>query len=99
MERLNNISQLKKGVRFYIVYKDKISGYEFLCVHPHNENYILALDIITQDAPKLYIPTLLGGEVYVGEYDSKFFLKIEIEYHKKEISSLKERINLTPEKK
>ena len=43
MERLTNIEQLKKGVKFYIISGEEIHSYEYLCVHPYNESYILAI--------------------------------------------------------
>ena len=41
-------------------------------MHPHNENYILALNSWTQNGDKLYIPDILKEEYYVGKYDPAF---------------------------
>ena len=90
--KLTDISDLTVGTKFHIVEGDNIETYEFLCVHPHNERYVLAINNTTQDAPKLYIPTLLNSEVYVGEYDNNFFCNLRIEYLKKQIDNVKKRI-------
>ena len=92
MERLTKIEQLKKGVKFHIIRGEEVLSYEYLCVHPNNESYILAIDSISKDAKKMYIKKLLEDiEVYVGEFDTLFFLNKEIEYHQKMINLLKKR--------
>lgn len=89
MERLTNISeQLKSGDKFYLIDGENFHQYEYLCVHPHNRNYILALDYITQDAKKLYINKLLEEKYYVGEYDNAFIKREELKYHQKEVTRL-----------
>lgn len=92
MEKIKNINQLKPGTHFFIVRGDEITGYEYLCVHPHNETYILALNSFTQEGEKHYIPQLLKGEVYVGNYDTKFFTELRIKYYKREIERLEQRL-------
>lgn len=92
MEKLTNIEQLKKGVKFHIIRGEEVLSYEYLCVHPNNESYILAIDGISKDAKKMYTKSLLKEtEVYVGEFDTLFFLNKEIEYHNKMINLLKKR--------
>mgnify|MGYP003592366339 CR=1 FL=1 len=39
----------------------------------------------------MYIKKLLEQEVYIGEYDTLFFLNKRIEYHNKMINLLKKR--------
>ena len=91
MERLTKIEQLKKGVQFHIVDGDNILNYEYLCIHPHNGNYILAIDDTSQDAKKLYTKHLIEREVYIGDFDVSFFRNIEIQYHERMIECIKNR--------
>lgn len=67
-------------------------SYTFLGIHPNNENYVLLLDHITQDAYKKYIPNIIRGEWYVGEYDSNFFCYKKMSHLIKELESIKNRI-------
>lgn len=97
MERLSDIGQLKKGVEIHIIDGDAVINYEYLCVHPHNESYILAIESCSQDARKLYIKSLLDKEVYVGDYDSAFFINKEIEYYERMIKCIKKRYSYNPE--
>lgn len=93
MERLTNISeQLKLGDRFYLIDGENFYQYEYLCVHPHNRNYILAVDYITQDAKKLYINRLLEGKYYVGTLDKTFVKREELKYHQKKTKELSDEL-------
>lgn len=97
MEKLTSINQLKVGEKFYVVSDGKVLGYKFLCVHPENCKYILALDDIEKEGKKLYIPNLIGEtvshpEVYIGEYDSVFMLRIIADYHSGIAERYEERI-------
>jgi len=92
MEKLTSIEQLKPGDKFICINGDEITGYEFLCIHPNNDHYILALNNLTQDGDKLYIPHLLNTNYYLGKYDSDFCDSMLIEYYKKCISDIEQRI-------
>lgn len=94
MEKLTDINQLKRGDRFTHINADGFTEYEFLCIHPHNPAYILAIDGLTQDAPKLYINDIVkeNSGYYVGKYDSEFVTKKRIELLKERISRLENRI-------
>lgn len=89
MEKLTSIDQLTTGVMLYIFNDGKKTGYEFLCVHPTNYKYILALDDTEREGKKLYIPYLLGetasapDAVYIGKYDRTVYLEYKVSYHKK----------------
>ena len=63
MEKLTSIEQLKPGNKFIRIAGDEITGYEFLCIHPNNDHYILALNNLTQHGDKIYIPHLLNGNI------------------------------------
>lgn len=73
MERFKDLSQLHEGCTIMkIAEGGKLECSDFLMVHPNNEDYILALDSITQNANKIYIPKMIEEEYYVGKYDPAF---------------------------
>lgn len=90
MKRLLKIEQLKKGMQFHVIKGDNVLSYAYLCIHPHNSNYILAIESISQNAIKLYIKTLTDvEEVYIGNYDMKFFINKKIEIYEERLKSLR----------
>lgn len=94
MEKLTDITQLKQGDKFTHIDADGFNEYEFLCVHPHNPSYILAINGLTQDAPKLYVNDILkcNSGYYVGKFDSEFVTKKRIEILKERINHLESRL-------
>lgn len=91
--RLTNIKQLTNGVSFHRITTDgQVISYDFLCIHPHNKNYIIAINRLTANGDKIYTPNLFKEEYWVGEYDSNFFTKKRIEYHERMIKSLKQML-------
>jgi len=84
---VTNVNELTKdGVLFYIVKAGEVTKYRFLCEHPDNSKYILALNGWTGDANKMYLPDLMADIdekcVYIGVYDTAFFNYLDIKYHK-----------------
>lgn len=99
MEKLRTIEQFKAGENFVIINGENVTRYEFLCVHPHNENYILALEKSSMEGRKLYIPNLLGetiyhGEVYIGKYDSILISSRILEWHKRRVAYWEHRLEI-----
>lgn len=93
MERLKNINQLQKGDKFYLIDgSEYLKWYEFLCIHPHNSAYILAIEEWTQNAPKLYINDLLSQPYYIGEFDSSFVKRERLKVLQKEVQELSEEL-------
>lgn len=95
MERIKSINQLKKGDKFYLIDGSSevvTKWYEFLCIHPHNPSYILAIDRLTQDAPKLYINDILGGPYYMGDFDASFVKRERLKKLQQEVSKLSEEL-------
>lgn len=94
MEKLTDISQLKQGDSFIHIDADGFNEYEFLCIHPHNPEYILAIDEWTQNAPKLYIKNIVkeNSGYYFGTYDSNFVTRKRIDFLKERISHLENRL-------
>lgn len=81
MKRITSINDLKQGTKIVHVEDNKnIKYYEFLMVHPHNENYVLLLESLSQNAYKFYIPNIIGD-------DSHFY----IEYTEKEVLELRKK--------
>ena len=73
MERFRDLSQLYKGCDIVKIGEcGRLEFSEFLMVHPNIEGYILALDSITQNANKIYIPKMIEEEYYVGKYVPSF---------------------------
>lgn len=92
MEILTKNEQLTKGTSFNVMDGDKVTSYEYLCVHPHNIGYILAINRLSQNEDKLYISTLLKSSVYVGDYDVEYFINKTIEYLQKIIENSKQML-------
>lgn len=66
MKKITNVKDLKQGQEIIKVTSNfEISYFKFLMIHPHNENYILALNMLA-DAEKIYIPYLY--ESYYTDY-------------------------------
>ena len=75
-----------------LIINGNVSIWEFLMIHPHNANYILALNSWTQKGDKLYIPKLFEDNYYVGTYDRQFVMQERIRQYKRKISFLEKRI-------
>jgi hypothetical protein len=92
MKRIKDLSQLSKGCTITKICNGEFQQWEFLMIHPHNKNYILALNSWTQNGDKLYIPNILKEEYYVGKYDSCFVAQERIKQYERQIKRLQERI-------
>ena len=87
MKEINdtNISLLKAGDKIVKIEEDYAIYYEYLMVHPHNNDYILMLDHC-ENIRKFYIPNILNQNYYI-EYTYK-----EIEYLESQIKYLENLI-------
>lgn len=97
MERITDISQLKKGDKiFSIADNGELTFIEFLCVHPHNPYYSLFLDIKQDGMPKFYNHNLQFYQWY--RYDNNIkdedILKMQIEILSNWIKNAKERYKI-----
>jgi hypothetical protein len=99
MEKITSREQLTPGTEFYHICADQLTCYRMLCVHPDNSAYILAIEGLTKDAPKLYIPNLLNGDYYLGPYDSSFVEEKHLEYYQRCVSRATERIEEIKQKR
>ena len=92
MEKLKEFSQLSDGCTITKIKDGNYRFWIYLMVHPKNQRYILALNSCTQDANKLYIPDLLDGDYYVGDYDGDFILRERLKQYELMEQELHERI-------
>lgn len=92
MEKITSREQLKPGIDFYHIDGDELTCYKMLCDHPDNPAYILAIEGLTKNAPKLYVPNLLNGDYYLGPFDSQFIEEKQLEYYQGRVSRTMERI-------
>lgn len=99
MEKITSKEQLKPGIDFYHICGDQVTCYKMLCVHPNNPDYILAVEGLTKDAPKLYIPYLFDRDYYLGPYDSLFIQEKRLEYYQRCVNRTAERIEEIKQKR
>lgn len=92
MEKLKEFSQLSDGCTITEIKDGNYMLWTYLMVHPKNQRYILALNSCTEDADKLYIPDLLEGDYYVGDYDGDFILRERLKQYELMEQELHERI-------
>ena len=92
MKKLKEFSQLSDGCTITEIKDGNYRFWTYLMVHPKDQRYILALNSCTQDANKLYIPDLLEGDYYVGDYDGDFILRERLKQYELMEQELHERI-------
>lgn len=92
MEKLKEFSQLSDGCTITEIKDGNYMFWTYLMVHPKKQRYILALNSCTEDADKLYIPDLLEGDYYVGDYDGDFILRERLKQYELMEQELHERI-------
>ena len=92
MEKLKDFSQLSDGCTITEIKDGDYRFWTYLMVHPKNQSYILALNSCTQDADKLYIPDLLEGDYYVGDFDGDILLRERLKQYELMEQELHEHI-------
>lgn len=96
MKRITDISQLKKGDIIVSVLSNREVKREFLCVHPHNENYSLFLNELQDGCEKFFNKYLKTSEWYLytkTKEDNNEIDAMVIESLKKSISFREDMIN------
>lgn len=88
MERITNINQLQKGDKIAKISYDKVTVLEFVCIHPHSEEYSIFLNELYDGCPKFLNKNLKKEEWYryKGQWQEIYDMQIE---------KLKERIDFT----
>lgn len=68
-----DVDSMKPGDKFVYVDWQGYREYEYVQVHPHNENYLICLNLSTQVPVWLYIPSMVreNGFYFLGAYDSQ----------------------------
>ena len=75
---------LPKSTKLYHINRSNIGIYEFLTQHTHNPEYVFLVDIMSMDAPKFYINSMLDGNWYIEESQDSDWSEIYdklINYH------------------
>lgn len=98
MEILKDITQLSKGCSVTFIKNDEVQNYEYLMIHPHSETYFLFLENWSQEVVRIHVNKLLGGDYYVGEYDSIFVLEKKKDFFMRKIKNCDKRIEELKEK-
>ena len=96
MEKFKDIKQFDECKKFCTIYGEKYTPYTFLMITPSNPSYIYALNELTKEAERMYIPLLtddrVGKRVFVGETDWKVVYETQMEYHTSCINYLLKKI-------
>ena len=94
MKRVTEISQLTKGDIIVTIVDHKIVKREFVCVHPHNDNYSIFLNELYDGCPKFYNDYLKSKEWYLftnSKEDLKELNAMMVEELKKSIAFYEQR--------
>lgn len=96
-----DIDSMKSGDKFVYVDWQGFREYEYVQVHPHNENYIICLNLSTQEPVRLYIPNMVyvNGFYFLGAYDSRKVTELRIEKLKHQEDVLAARVEKLQETK
>lgn len=92
MKRIENINSLNKGDKIWSIDNNGNVHYlEFICIHPHNENYSLFIDLDTNDAPKFWNGQLTQYNFYLLEdgISTKEIDDERIKFYKEQIKDIK----------
>lgn len=93
MKRITDIKELKRGDKIVRIDSDGCGFYEFLMIHPHNDQYVLMIEEMSQNAPKFYIPILTDPQ-------GKWFMDYTFEeIYDRRIAYLKRQIELLEKQK
>lgn len=90
MKKIKEFSQLSDGCTITEIKDGDYRCWTYLMIHPKDQRYIFALN--SQDADKLYIPDLLEGDYYVGDFDGDFVLRERLKQYELMEQELHEHI-------
>lgn len=62
MRKIKDIKELTPGTKVVLFQENVPTFLEFLMIHPHNPEYVLMLDNLSQNATKHYIPNIIGSD-------------------------------------
>ena len=98
MEKITDIRQLKKGDKIWTInrFSGEVEVLEFVCIHPHNEEYSIFLDKNYDAIPKFYNKNLADDdyERYDGsqKYWKERIYPKRIAWHERKIGGICQRI-------
>ena len=97
MEKITNISQLKKGDKIWTInpFSGAVNILEFVCIHPHNKDYSIFLNENHDGMPKFYNKHLADGDYERYNSSKECWKRIhtkEIEWHEMRIQSIRNSI-------
>ena len=81
MKQITNLKELKKGTQIVQFIDGRAEYFDFLMVHPRNNDYVLLLNITTQDAISFYMPRIVCNESWQIECTSIDVLQYQYNYH------------------
>ena len=93
MKSITDIKELTKGTKIVYLEDGFVYYYEFLMVHPHNDEYVLLLDEVTQNAPKFYIPNIINCPSWQIYFTRKDILNYKREHYTRMLRINDKRIN------
>ena len=92
MKRIKNIKLFSRGTKIVRLYGDSIYYYEYLMEHPHNDQYVLLLDTLTQEAVKIYIPNIEESPNWQTDYTDFDLLNYKYNYHLEKAERIMQQI-------
>lgn len=81
MKKIENVKELPVGTKIVRFHGGRVTYYEFLMVHPHNDKYALLIEGLTGDAPKVYIPSMENSAEWYIEFTDIEALEYQRNYH------------------
>src|SRR5574344_144179 len=96
MKRITDIHQLNSGDKIWRITDNcNLEIIEFLCIHPHNEEYSLFIDENKDGMPKFYNSILQDPEYYLYEDKStKDIIKEKIRILELRLKHMKQNENM-----
>ena len=95
MKNIDNARELSPGTKIVNLNGDTVLYYDFLMIHPHNNEYVLLLDTITKNAIKFYIPRIENSKEWQIDYTESDLLEYRYEYHLEKARKILQKINDT----
>lgn len=101
MERITSVNQLSKGDRIVRIADNEIITMEFVCIHPHNEDYSVMLNVNLDGAPKFWNQNLEYQEWYRYTSGDQWIelhqmiaeqMRKQMEWHQNRAEELKQKI-------
>lgn len=94
MKRIENIEEirnLKPEQELIRLCCDDVKYYTFLCVHPHNNNYMILINKWTEKPERFYVQDLV--EEFVINYTDDDIMSYRLEYHKNVVQYLENALS------